>query len=185
MRFGLTEILLQCSYDKSAYLNAVCFLSVKGSMECSLPVGTYTLSWRFALDKTSSGFTRGWGKLPIEFAMSVNDHVTVETYGFFPDCQSSSEAKHSSDDEDQEEADTDWNEYYVGDFTVEEGEEDSGMGRVKLDYSLVHTKSRYWKRGLWLDGVVIMPKNWLRYDGVRYAATVMKYCRTRNRWMVS
>ncbi|BFI41891.1 hypothetical protein MPTK2_8g03620 [Marchantia polymorpha subsp. ruderalis] len=177
------------SYDKSAYLNASCALNVKGSMECSLPVGTYTLEWRFALDDTSYAFNRARNKLPVEFAMSVNDHVTVKSYGFFPDLQSLSEATLSSDEEDQEERDIDWNEYYsgdyysgdftgeegdshwntyyVGDFTVEEGEEHSGMGRVKLDYSFVHNRRHYtWKRGLWLDGVVIMP-------------------RTRNAWMVS
>lgn len=162
MRFGLTENLLQCSYDKSAYLQQVCWLSVKGSMECFLPVGTYTFSWRLAF-QDDYGFTRRGGDWPIEFTMSVNDHETVQRKIFLRDGQSSSEGEHSSDDEDH----TDWNELYVGDFTVEEGEKDSGIGRVKLQYSLVEIKGGHWKSGLWLDGVVIMPKqqgmDWLRH----------------------
>ncbi|BBM97768.1 hypothetical protein MPTK1_1g08170 [Marchantia polymorpha subsp. ruderalis] len=153
-------------YDKSAYLKAVCWLDVKGSMECSLPVGTYTLSWRFALEQDAFGFTRhdpyGFtgheGTWPIEFAMSVNDHKTVQKESFLRDGQFSSEGEHSSDDEDREEVDTDWKNFYVGDFSVEEGDKDSRIGRVKLQYSLVETRGGNWKSGLWLDGVVIMPK---------------------------
>ncbi|OAE25843.1 hypothetical protein AXG93_2145s1420 [Marchantia polymorpha subsp. ruderalis] len=150
------------SYDKSAYLQQVCWLSVKGSMECFLPVGTYTFSWRLAF-QDDYGFTRRGGDWPIEFTMSVNDHETVQRKIFLRDGQSSSEGEHSSDDEDH----TDWNELYVGDFTVDEGEKDSGIGRVKLQYSLVEIKGGHWKSGLWLDGVVIMPKqqgmDWLRH----------------------
>ncbi|BBM97778.1 hypothetical protein MPTK1_1g08260 [Marchantia polymorpha subsp. ruderalis] len=141
------------SYDKSAYLKQVCWLHVKGSMECSLPVGRYTLSWRFALEQSVWGFA-----LPIELAMSVNDHETVHKLVFLKNGQSSSEAEDPSGDEYVEEVDTAWKKLYVGDFSVEEGEKDSGLGRVKLQYSLVETRGGNWKSGLWLDGVVIMPK---------------------------
>ncbi|BBM97771.1 hypothetical protein MPTK1_1g08200 [Marchantia polymorpha subsp. ruderalis] len=147
------------SYDKSAYLKAVCWLHVKGSMECSLPVGKYTLSWRFALEQNEYGFTRRGGIWPLEFSMSVNDHETVKSFQtYLRDGQSSYEGEHSSDDEDRDEVDTDWKEFHVGDFSVEEGEKDSRIGRVKLQYSLVETRGGIYKSGLWLDGVVIMPK---------------------------
>ncbi|OAE25846.1 hypothetical protein AXG93_2145s1450 [Marchantia polymorpha subsp. ruderalis] len=147
-------------YDKSAFLKQVVMLHVKGSMECSLPVGTYTLSWRFALEQRAYGFTRDITRetWPIEFEMSVNDHETVQKLSFLRDVQSSSEGEHSSDDEDREEVDTDWKNVYVGDISVEEGEKDSRIGRVKLQYSLAELGGGRWKSGLWLDGVVIMPK---------------------------
>ncbi|KAG6547402.1 hypothetical protein Mapa_010850 [Marchantia paleacea] len=144
------------SYDKVAYLKAVCWLEVQGNMECSLPVGTYALSWRLALaDIFDQAY--GWDHWPVEFGMSVDDHHIAQTEHYLQHALFLSEDM-SLDHPQQRGVDNDWKEFDVGDFTVQEGEKGSGIGRVKLQYSLIQIKGGHWKSGMFVDGVVIRPK---------------------------
>ncbi|KAL2610622.1 hypothetical protein R1flu_029195 [Riccia fluitans] len=161
------------NFPEVAYLKAVCWLEARGQMECTLPVGSYTLSWRLSVAETPSrnrSYIRhalgyGWSNKPVLFDMETDggQHSQREYYLDADRWEDEQAEQHdtvgggSSQNSGRRLVHKNWMEFDVGNFTVEEGNGNSGVGKVRLKYALTEIKGGHWKSGMFLDGVVIRP----------------------------
>ena len=136
-----------------AILKNVCWFEAKGEMECALPPGTYTFTWRVYL-----AALYGWHTEPVHFTLSQNDVLNFE-------CKSYIDPRPDVARQPVEQfrvptirsIDKGWTEYDVGKFFVEKGEE-----TCTLKFSMKAIHGGAWKSGLVLDGVVIRPTETIR-----------------------
>lgn len=112
---------------------------------CSLPPGDYTISWRTHLLADSCG----WDSQPAIFTFSKNEAEFI----FECRCYIGRTGSDVSRMQTIRAVENGWTEYDVGEFVVEDGEENCA-----LKFAMVAT-SGIWKSGLSLDGVVIRPKS--------------------------
>ena len=140
-------------FPEVARLKTVCWFEAKGEVECSLPPGTYTLSWRLLLGNLS-----GWRSEPAHFTLSKNDSESMECK-----CYIDSSLDLSREEVDYyslptiRDVESGWREYDVGEFVVEKGEDTSF-----LKFGMSAIEEGAWKSGLCLDGVVVRPTKTIR-----------------------
>ncbi|CAM6062893.1 unnamed protein product [Sphagnum tenellum] len=132
-----------------AELKSVCWFEAKGEIVCTLPPGTYTLSWRILFLENFGG----WTGQPVHFIFSKNDGVDIESKCHMSPGQSMPVVPGYNLPKIREVAD-DWREFDVGDFVVERGEE-----MTLLKFQMLEITGGWWKSGLCLDGVVVQPTN--------------------------
>lgn len=126
----------------------MCWFEAKGEIECSLPPGAYTFTWRMYL-----GDLHGWHGEPAKFTLAKNDVENSE-------CKCYIDRRPDVSRQPVEQCrlptirvmETGWTEYDVGEFFVEKGEE-----TCSLKFCLAAVQRGSWKSGLFLDGVVIRP----------------------------
>ncbi|KAL3690458.1 hypothetical protein R1sor_016767 [Riccia sorocarpa] len=166
------------SYPEVAYLKQVCWLEVSGQMDCTLPVGSYTLSWRLSVTESTGrdlSYIRhslgyGWSHKPVLFKLETDGGLVSQRAHFLdPDrwgdettvfhARGRVSAGPPLQYSGRRVVHKKWMEFDAGDFTVEEGSPNSGVGRVYLKYSLLEIQSGHWKSGIFLDGVVIRPSH--------------------------
>jgi hypothetical protein len=132
-----------------AELKSVCWFEAKGEIACTLPPGTYTLSWRILFLENFGG----WTGQPVHFIFSKNDGVDIESKCHMSPGQSMPAVPGYNLPKIREVAD-DWREFDVGGFVVERGEE-----MTLLKFQMLEITGGWWKSGLCLDGVVVQPTN--------------------------
>lgn len=137
----------------------VCWLEAEGEMECSLPAGTYTVSWRLMLSRLQN-----FGEKPVTFRLSKNDDEEVVERKCYIDPRPPPQHYRRRPDGSElrqlpmptptiRVMDGGWREYDAGEFTVEEGP-------CVLKFSMTAIEEgQPWKSGLSLDGVVVRPSN--------------------------
>lgn len=142
-----------CRFPEVARLKNVCWFEAKGEIECSLPPGAYTLTWRMYL-----GDLRGWNSEPAHFTFSKNDDGNSECKCYVDPRPYVSRlpVEHFSLPTIRV-IETGWTEYDVGEFFVEKGEE-----TCLLKFAVLAIHSGDWKSGLFLDGVVVRPTEAVR-----------------------
>jgi len=134
-----------------AELRNVCWFEARGEIECTLPPGAYTLSWRIRFLDTFVG----WADEPAHFKFSKNNGTEMEFKCYIqqqlPPVQVPG---YSSPTFRQVEGE--WRELDAGEFVVETGEE-----MTLLQFCMLEITGGRWKRGLRLDGVLVRPTNTL------------------------
>jgi hypothetical protein len=133
-----------------ARLKAVCWFDVKGEVACSLPPGTYTVSWRVSLSADASGWE--YDAVNFTFSKKQNDTEDISRCKCYL-TRSRSPVVLTQPEPTIRAVGNGWTEYDVGEFVVE------GEGNFALKFAMVATSDDYWKTGLSLDGVVIRPKS--------------------------
>ncbi|CAM6087891.1 unnamed protein product [Calypogeia fissa] len=136
-------------FAKVAYLIRVCWLEVRGSMQCCLPPGTYTLSWRLSFSLGTNNF-KGFNYKPVKFSFEGPDHVPVD----FEKALTTNEIFQEGGLPPlwTRGGDKKWVELDVGEFTVERGD-----SPVDIKFSMMQIEGGFWKGGLLLDSVLIRP----------------------------
>ncbi len=141
----------KCRFPLVAELRNVCWFEGRGEIECTLPPGAYTLSWRI---RFLDNFV-GWADEPAHFKFSKNNGTEMEFKCYIqqqlPPVQVpgySSPTIRQVEDE--------WKELDAGEFVVERGEE-----MTLLQFCMLEITGGRWKRGLRLDGVLVRPTNTL------------------------
>lgn len=125
-------------FAEVAKLLNVCWLEVTGSWLCSLSPGTYTLSWRLSINYGRHSF-QGFRNSPVKFYFEASGNVPVQ----YEKDLTTIEIRQRNPV---------WVEVDVGEFTVE-----SSSAPVELKFSMMQVTGARWKRGIFLDGVVIQP----------------------------
>lgn len=141
-------------FPEIARLKNVCWFEAKGEIECSLPPGAYTLSWRMCLADVT-----GFQSEPAHFTFSKNSLETTGTETSH-ECKCFIDPRRYVSRLPAEQfplptvraVDAGWTEYDVGDFVVDKGEETC---LLRFAVSAIHSGA--WKSGLFLDGVVVRP----------------------------
>ena len=131
----------------------VCWFEARGEIECPLPPGAYTFTWRMYLADL-----HGWHAEPAHFTLSKNDVENLE-------CKSYIDPRPDLSMQPVEQfrlptvrvTETGWTEYDVGEFFVEKGEE-----TCTLKFSMNAISRGAWKSGLFMDGVVVRPTETVR-----------------------
>lgn len=125
-----------------------------GTLECFLPPGTYVLSWRLSFVKTlASGFL-----YPVKFSFETSNKEKALLKTVFSGLRG--ETKHQFAFRIGEDlchvfiTDDNWLELTVGTFTV--GRDDSP---IAVDVSLTQREGGVFKRGMFVDSVIIRPKS--------------------------
>ncbi|CAM6125367.1 unnamed protein product [Calypogeia fissa] len=152
--------------NEVAYLVDVYWLEVQGQVSLStLRPGKYTLSWRLQLACLDNEDKRsGWDSEPVIFKLSTTDRQQTERSCFLVEegpgkLETPLDLKTSVVQNGSEEEFTDgWKEYEVGTFMVKKKRKP-----VELIFSLTEANGS-WKRGLFIDSVVISPCDGLNYD---------------------
>jgi hypothetical protein len=134
-------------------LKNVCWFEARGEIECPLPPGAYTFTWRMYLADL-----HGWHAEPAHFTLSKNDVENLE-------CKSYIDPRPDLSMQPVEQfrlptvrvTETGWTEYDVGEFFVEKGEE-----TCTLKFSMNAISRGAWKSGLFMDGVVVRPTETVR-----------------------
>ncbi|KAJ7516539.1 hypothetical protein O6H91_22G061800 [Diphasiastrum complanatum] len=138
-------------FHEVAYLIEVCWFSVSGYLDCRMPPGAYTVSFRLQLNDESDG----WSEMPVNFLLSTSDGQHSQSQRYL-----NLDGDEDLDEDQLELVDLtsrrvvadDWMEYDVGEFTTMSIDEP-----IQIQFSMKDTEGNHWKRGLFLDGVVIRP----------------------------
>lgn len=125
-------------------MNDVCWLELDGEITTRLPPGTYTLSWVLKFDRALS---YGWNWSPVILSLThgVQHHQSRGQWVL--------DAPFAERDEDWFR----WSEHGVGQFTVDRGDDPSSSGEVNLTFRMEEISTGDWKKGMYVDGVVIRP----------------------------
>lgn len=140
-------------FPEVARLKSVCWFEAKGEIECSLPPGRYTFSWRLLL-----GELRGWRSEPAHFTLCKNDREFTECKCYIdPSLEVSTREVDLFNLPTIRDVENGWKEYDVGEFLVEKGED-----TCLLKFAILAVEEGHWKSGLCLDGVVVRPTKTIR-----------------------
>jgi hypothetical protein len=140
-----------------AYLVEVFWLEVQGQLSLStLRPGKYKLTWRLQVACLENDVKpSGWESEPVIFKLSTDDHQHTERSCFLvkgPPKRKIAEGGTSSDHSGNGEVFSDgWKEYEIGTFTIKKKKKP-----VELTFSMNEVNGG-WKRGLFVDGVIISP----------------------------
>jgi hypothetical protein len=140
-------------FPEVARLKNVCWFEAKGEVEWSLPLGTYTFSWRLFLGNLS-----GWRDAPATFKFLKNDVESTPRKCYIdhsPEISMTQIGDFSLPT--FRDVENGWREYDVAEFKVEEGEE-----TCFLKFAMTAYEVGSWKSGLCMDGVVVRPTNTIR-----------------------
>lgn len=135
-------------------MKGVCWFEARGEIDCTLPPGTYTFSWRIRLLNMNFRWAQGWRSEPAHFTLSKNGMKDEECKCFL-----STSPERSLSQIDQFRLPTirvlenGWREYDVGEFSVERHD-----ANCVLKFAMRATATREWKSGLLVDGIVIGPR---------------------------
>lgn len=146
-------------FDEVAFLNSVCWLQIFGEINTRLPPGTYTLSWILKFSQGAYGFD-----YPITLSLTdgaQHNHKELRWSAWEENSweEESEEAVWEGEaawDEERHKETFSWGEYDVGNFTVEGGD-DPRIGGTNLTFRMEEIARGSWKRGMYVDGVVIHP----------------------------
>lgn len=133
-------------FPEVAQLESVCWFEVKGEIQCSLPPGDYTLSWRLFLVEAYS-----WESEPVHFTLSKDGLQHIESKCYLTELPGEVPGFRVPT---KRQLDDGWVEYDVGEFTVGSDEKNCAVR-----FAMVAIEKLYWKYGICLDGAVIRPTN--------------------------
>ncbi|CAM6120756.1 unnamed protein product [Calypogeia fissa] len=135
-------------FPEVAYLIQVCWLEIRGGMQCFLPPGTYNVSWRLSF---STNDFQGFNYKPVNFSVEGPNHVPVHVKRDLT-AHGKAVGERGKPPLWTWSRDNKWVELNVGEFTVEEL--DSPVG---IKFAMVDIDGGYWKSGMFLDSVLIRP----------------------------
>lgn len=130
-------------FEEVAELLRVCWLELRGEMDCTLLSSNTVYSVLFLL-KFGEHF-HGWTALPIKFSVKTPDGDEMETEYFFPMETRGERLRINSGG---------WMEVVAGEFTVRAADDDSS----RIEFYMKEVMSNWWKRGLFVEGVRIEPR---------------------------
>lgn len=154
-------------WPEIAYVKEVCWFQVTGELNCLLPPGSYTLSWRMQMNdsprnhsnvEAENNYTEdhvyGWASAPAEFFLSLRDGSQVSNnHRYLTNRHENSRRQNQLLNlTPVRVVEDNWLEYDVGEFVIEYGQEGAD-----LKFSVMDVQSGQWKSGLNLDGVVVRP----------------------------
>lgn len=152
---GLMMIsVFRCRFAETALLKQVCWLEVRGSLKCSLPVGAYKLSWRLSFEKNNP---RGFHYKPVKFSFEASGNVPVlleKSFNFGGEERFPVPGRRGffGNRDANRDVNMKWLELDVGEFTVERGDVP-----IDINFSMFQVEGGHWKVGMVIDCVIICP----------------------------
>lgn len=138
------ECFIPCRFQTVAYLQQIWWLEVDGEFEFQFPAGTYGLSFRLRLGRSSKRMGRrscnskhihGWDIKPVSFKLTTSDGQKAVSQCYL-------------------DSPGNWVHYHAGDFVV--GHTTTLM---KIKFSLTQIDCTHTKGGLCVDCVFVYPKS--------------------------
>ena len=156
-------------FSELAELKAVCWLEVRGRIDCRLLSANTVYRVVFALKFGKRAY--GWNELPIKFSVAMPDGKVMESIQVLVKRKMvPTHVNEEDEDDDDEDAyyyddggdysycRDGWMEVVAGEFTVREKDQEDDYCCSDVEFCMKEVDAGEWKAGLLIDGVRIEPK---------------------------